>query len=338
MALPLLNSSSPWATTQSDLRGLYESEYTSAVTTRTSLLHGFAHDDNVHKMCFFAAGSHSVPSTTKETLGTDSSLNTYGYSPFPLADYLQMISTLYAEHDEKTPGKRKKPFIVSVTGVPSEIVSCYGLIVDLAKGVQTVEEEEKGTLLSMEINLSCPNIANKPPPAYDSSSLSEYLIALKPVFEPLVKIGVKVPPYTYMAQFQMLLSALEASAPGGPIAFITSTNTLGSSIVFTPSITSSSSKSLSPALPSEDGSGIGGMAGSALHPLALGNVYRIRQLLDGSKEEEVRRIEIVGVGGVGDREGYERMRAAGANRVALATALGREGVGVFEKITKGKEL
>ena len=94
-------------------------------------------------------------------------------------------------------------------------------------------------------------------------------------------------------------------------------------------------KSGVPALGSANGTGIGGMAGDALHPLALGNVKTIRQLLDASVQEEVRRISIIGIGGVKDRSGYERMKSVGAAAVGVGTALGREGVAVFKNITDG---
>ena len=90
---------------------------------------------------------------------------------------------------------------------------------------------------------------------------------------------------------------------------------------------------LKPALDSEAGTGIGGLAGAALHPLALGNVATFRKLLDQS--EETTSILIIGVGGVEDKAGSDRMLAVGAGAVACASAMGRFGVGVFEKISKG---
>ena len=93
-----------------------------------------------------------------------------------------------------------------------------------------------------------------------------------------------------------------------------------------------SSDELSPLLNSETGTGVGGLAGDALHPLALGNVKTIRGLLDGY--EALWGIGIIGVGGVADGDGFRRMRAVGAEVVGVGTALGREGVGVFERIAR----
>lgn len=129
----------------------------------------------------------------------------------------------------------------------------------------------------------------------------------------------------------MVTSALisaKSSEPGegSVIDFITCTNTLGSSLVLT--------DDLDPALASEAGTGVGGLAGAALHPLALGNVATFRKLLDQHADTE--NVMIIGVGGVEDQAGFDRMRKVGAEAVACATALGRYGVGVFEKIAKGE--
>jgi len=188
----------------------------------------------------------------------------------------------------------------------------------------------------MEINLSCPNIPDKPPPAYDSASLLEYISAIagakrqaKSENRSSLHVGVKTPPYTYHGQFRALVDTLEFSAclkGGCPISFITTTNTLGSCLVLR--------EDGEPALGSVSGEGIGGMAGDALHPLALGNVKTIRSMLDASPYPGVNNIAVIGIGGVSDAAGYKRMIGVGATAVGVGTALGREGVSVFKKITE----
>jgi len=123
------------------------------------------------------------------------------------------------------------------------------------------------------------------------------------------------------------LSAAKSSEPGegSAIDFITCTNTLGHSLLL--------NTSFGPVLNSESGTGLGGLAGAALHPLALGNVSTFRKLLN--KDPTTKEILIIGVGGVEDKDGAERMRKVGAHAVACASALGRYGVDVFERITKG---
>jgi dihydroorotate dehydrogenase (fumarate) len=81
---------------------------------------------------------------------------------------------------------------------------------------------------------------------------------------------------------------------------------------------------------------LGGLAGEALHPLALGNVYRFSQSLKGLKKDHspASRIKIIGVGGVTSKEARERMIKAGADVVACATLFGREGVKAFEILSR----
>ena len=332
---PLFNSASPWATTKEELQELYDSPYTGAVTTRTSLIDGFPHDDAKHQYVFFDVGEGDAPPATaaqEEDLSkgtrvprsSNSSLNTLGYSPYPLAYYVGAMTEIVSA---ATPSMPRKPFIFSVTGTSGQIVTAYGEICQAAAA--------SGHPTAMEVNLSCPNIDGKPPPAYDPSSMAEYLGILVLMREQIteislepVPIGIKVPPYTYIDQFNMLVDSLAAlSTPEQPVVeFITATNTLGSSLVLEEHV-------LTPALSSEAGTGIGGLAGAALHPLALGNVRTLRTLLD--QKEELERVMLVGVGGVSDGRGYKRMRQVGADAVALATALGRKGVTVFEDIHKG---
>jgi dihydroorotate dehydrogenase (fumarate) len=328
---PLLNSATPWATTIDDIRGLYNCTHTGAITIRTSLLNGFDHDPAMHQYTFFSPSLGS--STAKisqdgrsEVLPDEpSSLNTLGYSPIPLPEYLRMIETASNGGVEGFNPRPEKPIILSVTGSPDAVAQCYTRI---AK----VHRDSKDLRLMMETNLSCPNILDKPPPAYDTASLVEYLLALSRVRTQqsaltLVPCGIKTPPYTYQGQYNGLLGALETcieTTGGCPLSFITATNTLGSCLVIGPNG--------APALGSASGEGIGGMAGSSLHPLSLGNVATIRKMLDAN--EVLEHIAIIGVGGVSDRAGYERMRSVGAAAIAVGTALGREGVEVFEKISR----
>ncbi|EON61341.1 hypothetical protein W97_00554 [Coniosporium apollinis CBS 100218] len=333
---PLLNSANPWATTLEDLRALYECPHTGAVTTRTSLLHGFPHDDTVHQYTFFNPSTHhstlSSPSAPSTSTG---SLNTLGYSPIPLSGYLAMITNLSTSTSVQrtTP----KPIILSITGTVSEVVECHRRVHD--------HQTQTPIPLAIELNLSCPNIPGKPPPAYSSTRLLEYLLALKrsaaALGAPEIPLGIKTPPYTYADQFTGLVDALSAAAkaePSGkgcPISFITAVNTLGSSLLLTPGPASDLDAGFKPRLSSATGEGIGGLAGAPLHPLALGNVATLVRML--REKEELRGVVVIGVGGVEDAEGFRRMRAVGATVVGVGTALGRRGVGVFGEILRGIE-
>ena len=252
---PLLNSASVWASTEEELGILYRAEHTGAITIRTSMLNGFQHDDEVHQYCLFDVNSPSYEpdsnspkaASVKMKKAAQSSLNTLGYSPVPLKNYIEIILDL--EFPIHMP--LRKPVIFSVTGTADEVVQCYQLL-----------EERKSpgwTSWIMEINLSCPNIPNKPPPAYSRKALVSYLMALRLHGISTVPVGIKTPPYTYQAQFDDLISALlevSSDEQGCPISFITATNTLGSCFVPGPNPGSK-------AIQSRSGTGIGGLAGAA---------------------------------------------------------------------------
>ncbi|KAI3529331.1 dihydroorotate dehydrogenase [Colletotrichum costaricense] len=331
---PLLNSANPWCTTLDDLRQLHACPHTGALTTRTSLLAGFAHNDASHQYAFFdpstakpsAAPNSSTPEAPRSQLGPAdvASLNNLGYSPLPLQTYLDFISQLPEGHGHHGHHHRKL-IIISVTGTPSEIAQSYALIASFSS--KTTHP------LAMEINLSCPNIATAAPPASDRAQLLAYLAALPR--DPLIPIGLKTPPYTHLAHYAELIAALrEDSTVVTPkamlkvpckISFITAVNTLGSCLLL-------EGGDHNPRLP---GSGLGGMAGAPLHPLALGNVKTIAELV--AREPELLHIKVIGVGGVSDADAFRRMKSVGAYAVAVGTALGREGIEVFEKIAAGLE-
>ncbi|ROT41206.1 FMN-linked oxidoreductase [Sodiomyces alkalinus F11] len=368
---PLLNSSNPWATTLEDLTKLYSCPHTGAVTTRTSLLNGFPHDDAKHQYAFFSPIT-SLPS--HENRPGLSSLNSLGYSPLPLATYLSFIQSIHdalpapplssstpadsepepepstSDPDHAAPARGGKPVIVSVTGSPAQVAECYALLAAHQPRVPRIP-------LAMELNLSCPNIPSAPPPAYDPTSLAAYLSRLPE--DPILPIGLKTPPYTHAPQFEALISALRADAhvhadnstgQSGPgrrtrISFLTATNTLGSCLVFHAADSAQPQPQPQPPPEKVDGAGkealpaccdgIGGMAGPSLHPLALGNVRVLSKMLASSPE--LRHVKIIGIGGVADADGYRRMRRVGAFAVGVGTALGLEGLDVFGKILDGLE-
>lgn len=328
---PLINSANPWATTLEDLTALYECPNIGAVTTRTSLLQAFCHDPSRHQFSLFDAATHQSEQDRTRLTGTENaSLNTLGYSPLPLRTYLEFIKTIA---DTSSAVRPDKGFIVSVTGDPDDVAQCYKLI--------ALAQKDLPFPLAMEINLSCPNIPGKPPPAYRSEGVREYLNALhRNIFLKedanlqRLPFGLKTPPYTQAGEYDGLLDALIRAPTYGPhgvcpVSFITATNTLGSCLV----LSDAEAGSGAAALP---GAGIGGMAGAPLHPLALGNVKTIRKRIDEHGFGGlIQHIQIIGVGGVLDTAGYKRMRAVGASFVGVGTGLGIKGLGVFEEIMKG---
>ncbi|KAI0252685.1 hypothetical protein BJV78DRAFT_1308544 [Lactifluus subvellereus] len=339
---PLMNSASPCASERDQLQELFDSPYTGAVTTRTATLTGFRETPE-----------HTV-ALANESI---SSVNSYGYSPHPLATYLDYVEVILASATSRS----TKPFIISIT--PSSPISLASML-DSIQGLRAKFRDGEGATshIGVELNTSCPNIKGSPPPAYNIPGLTPILDVLAEYFwrDPTLVIGLKLPPYTYSTQFDELVQAISAysrrdpsSSDGSrrlnPFAFLTSTNTLGHTLFFAEqAATAGATAPFAPSprnavVISDDAASdppdfalptvLGGMAGEALHPLALGNVYTLRRLLDAHDDPSLREISIVGVGGVTTRAAHIRMRRAGAAVVACATILVREGVKVLEKLS-----
>jgi dihydroorotate dehydrogenase (fumarate) len=203
---------------------------------------------------------------------------------------------------------------VSITGTEEETKE---MLVEL----QRFADEQK-IIVGVEYNASCPNIKGAPfpvssaarrtdlfspfpghpPPAYLEPSLLSYFQLLAAHASPTLKVGMKLPPYTYDGQFDIVIRSLEAvkSTQNGskdhPISFLTACNTLGQGpplyvlpspsgtdsasllcqgLVFGEQIVEVSSSSVAQkaksdifALPG----GFGGLAGAATHQIALGYV------------------------------------------------------------------
>jgi dihydroorotate dehydrogenase (fumarate) len=262
------------------------------------MLHGF-HETQQHRHVFDATRTTSV--------------NSYGFSPLLLQDYLAIIIRIYL--DEKM--RRIKPFIVSVGGSTDELALCIQQIQDKRS---TLKHRDMRHEIAVELNLSCPNIPHHPPPCYDMASLAAILrnvVVPACTQDPTLVIGLKVTPFTYQAQVDGFLNVLRQYCIHGksPIAYLAATNTLGNCIL-------------------EDDTGKsealhGGMAGASLHPLSLGTVHLLNR---GLRVAELNHIKIIGIGGVSDHAGFLRMRRVGADAVALATALGVHGPEIFDRI------
>ncbi|POY70438.1 hypothetical protein BMF94_6506 [Rhodotorula taiwanensis] len=339
--VPLLNSACPWASTKEDLETLWANPYTDAMTTRTATLHGFPDQADLHQVAFFGEEAHS-------------SINSYGYSPFPLTKYLGWLGEIFLRSPARG-GQQEKQLIVSITGSLPETEEMLRMLQRFA--------EEVGRVVAVEFNMSCPNIPGHPPPAYHQDALVEYLQMLAGHATPNLLMGIKLPPFTYQDQFEAVVNGLRSigssDAAQHPISFLTTTNTLGHGLVFAEQETAvpldrassdrpktatrretavPSTLSVSDAASVPTVGGWGGVAGSTLHPLSLGNVAKLALLLrsEEQRDRRLREITIIGVGGARDAESVERFRRAGADAVACATALGREGPAVFAKMSGGQ--
>lgn len=336
---PLINSSCAWASELHELKELYNSPYTGAVTTRTATLTGFA-EDSSHTVSVPADVTAKISiflqfSFSKESI---SSLNSYGYSPHPLATYLDWIKEIIQSDPTSS-----KPFIISITSLsPTTLASMVSAIQFLRQDLQDFSNPT--SRIAIELNTSCPNIKGSPPPAYDFSSLMPLLKILADFYweDKSLTIGLKLPPYVHAMQFEEAVKAISefsrVTEHGNEVqnafAFLTCTNTLGSSLFFSEQaehVPSNANESQF-ALPTP----LGGLAGEPIHALSLGNVYSFSRLL--SKPASLsENIKIIGVGGVTTPEAVSRMHKAGAAVVGCATLLGKEGVDAFEILSAGVE-
>ena len=215
----------------------------------------------------------------------------------------------------------------------------------MVQSIQTLREKlsdgVSGTSsrIAIELNTSCPNIPNSPPSGYSFNALSPLLQVLVDAHskDSTLSIGLKLPPYVYKDQFSEAIAGIKLlSTPShdgtvnNPVAFLTCTNTLGNSLLFSDQTTTTGDQIF--AIPTT----LGGLAGDPLHPLALGNVFTFRNLISSqeAKDAGISHIKIIGVGGVTSREAAIRMRNAGAVVVGCATLFGKEGVRAFEIIGK----
>jgi dihydroorotate dehydrogenase (fumarate) len=117
-----------------------------------------------------------------------------------------------------------------------------------------------------------------------------------------------------------------------PFAFFTCTNTLGNNLLFADQVgfpTNPEANDTQFAVPPA----LGALAGESLHTLSLGNVYTFTQLLGEDEYNCLKKIIIIGVGGVTSKEAAERMKRAGASVVGCATLFGKQGLSAFEIIT-----
>jgi dihydroorotate dehydrogenase (fumarate) len=93
----------------------------------------------VHQYIYHDAASApaNVAINTDPKSPTDvpsSTLNTLGYSPFTLSEYLGHINEIVGQrHLGTSITTTKKPFILSVTGTPDEVAMAYALIANAAE-------------------------------------------------------------------------------------------------------------------------------------------------------------------------------------------------------------
>ena len=193
-----------------------------------------------------------------------------------------------------------KPIIVSLSGLSLD---------ENLRMLKMVQSQNLADLI--ELNLSCPNIPNKPMVGYDPEQVNNTLKQVRDIGGN-IKLGVKLPPYTDLPIFDQISELLLQYQ----VSYITCCNTLGNCLVINPDTETTLIKPKN---------GLGGLAGDYIKPLALGNVWNFYQRLQG-------KVQIVGVGGIRTGTDAFEFLLAGADAVQIGTTWAQEGIGAFERI------
>lgn len=206
----------------------------------------------------------------------------------------------YAEIIPKLKEKFGKPIIASIAGLQPDH---FPII---------LKELEKHADL-VEVNLSCPNIIGKPQIAYDFEMSEKILDELVNISNK--PFGVKLPPYFDPVYHKQMAEILKKINP----AYIACINSPGSTLIIdyeTEKIV------IKPKF--------GGLGGNYIKPIALGNIRRFYELLEG-------KIPIIGVGGITSGTDIFEHLLVGASAVQVGTQYMREGAAVFERLEKELE-
>lgn len=162
-----------------------------------------------------------------------------------------------------------------------------------------------------EINVSCPNIIGKEQLAYNYEALDDFLTNImdKNYTKPY---GLKLPPYFDPIHINLVGDIVD-SHPN--IVFLSCVNSVGNVL----HIDMDTEKSV--IVPK---SGLGGLGGDYILPVALSNVYQFKKRLPY--------IDIIGCGGIRSGEDVFKHILVGATFVQIGTHLNRKGIGCIERI------
>lgn len=191
-----------------------------------------------------------------------------------------------------------KTIIASVSGMSME---------DNIKMFKTLENSP---VQGIEWNPSCPNMVGKSILGYDMEAMDQAFQTLRPLTTKT--LGVKLPPYMDITNFDRLAESLLKNN----IDYIVSTNTIGNCLLID---SNKESVTIKPK------NGLGGLAGSFIKPLSLGNVWSFYQRLKGQ-------VKIVGVGGIHTGNDAFEYLLAGADAVQIGTGFAQNGTKIFEQV------
>lgn len=181
---------------------------------------------------------------------------------------------------------------------------------------------------AIEINLSCPNLIGHQQLAYDFSELQIYLAKLipyihnimnstKPSTQLPLQIGLKLPPYFDVNQFDTIVTILKPY--NNIIHFIHCINSVPNGLVI-------DTETEAPVIKPKQG--FGGIGGAIIKPIALANVRAFYTRF----QEHYLSIDIIGSGGIANGSDVFEFILAGAEMVSIGSQLMIDGVICFEYI------
>jgi dihydroorotate dehydrogenase (fumarate) len=195
--------------------------------------------------------------------------------------------------------KFKSPYIVSILANENTIEQMFQILCD------------KDNVCSIELNFACPNIGFIT--GYDHKIIDNTLQKIEKLnnFKP---VGIKLPPYYNMMHVDKIIETICKYK----VSYVTTTNTVGNAFIC--------DDEYAAILPNN---GLGGLSGSCIKYIALGNVRMISELLKKYNRHD---INIIGVGGVTSGKDAFEMILCGASAVQVGTCHLIEGPSCFERI------
>ncbi|MBK8444689.1 MAG: dihydroorotate oxidase [Sphingobacteriales bacterium] len=167
-------------------------------------------------------------------------------------------------------------------------------------------------IAALELNLSCPNLPDKPLIAYHYENTRSLLdLVSRHCRKPL---GLKLPPYFDMPDFVRYAELFSRY----DIHFITSINSIPNGLIVD---IESESVTIKPK------NGLGGLGGAYIKPTTLANVRRFYELMPPQ-------VAIIGCGGIENGTDVFEHILCGAAAVQIGTQLMKEGTAVFARLEK----
>lgn len=163
----------------------------------------------------------------------------------------------------------------------------------------------------LELNLGCPNISvegrQKPIVSFDITTLNEIVAEVSKVTA--IPLLLKLSPYSNPAELAQVARAI---ADSNKVAAVVASNTFPNGFML---------DGREPVI----ASGLAGVSGRAMLPIALGQVKQFRELLPEN-------IAVIGVGGIETSADAALYKQAGAAMVQVATLIVREGHAAIDKV------